>query len=723
MYKNILVFLLGILSYARVIGQCNCLSTEPINSGLIACYPFNGNANDQTSNGNHGVVNGAVLTTDRFGTPNSAYYFDGINDGIDVTRSQTLEPTSAMSACAWVYKEFSNNAWTPILSKRYSIPDPYNSYSMDGGDGIGQKWMVNVCRGTVGSQKSVFSKTSRPYNQWEFVVMVYNGSSLKMYINGKEENSLNVSGNIGYSNMGFYIGKNTVYDQFFKGKIDDVRLYNRALSSCEIRYLYNNCTGQIDAVNLIQDTLKTICANDSVQLLGQNAISYTWSPSISLSNPNIPNPIAFPKVTTLYRLVAGDSACTFEDEIWVVVKNKKLIIKREETICANDSVMLQVSGGQGYIWSYSNTLSDITIANPYANPKINTTYYLTANVDGCMVKDSVKVTIANNITAQAGSDTSLCKGSALQLNATGGSRFAWSPNIEINDTTINNPTITATQSRWYKVQSTSGTCEAKDSLFVTVNDNPTIHANDTIVCGLNNVFTPIINATAADNYLWQPSTYLSSANLKYPQISPKSSIAYIIKANNSTTGCSALDTMFVLLGNPVADFTTPVPIVIIPETVSLTNSSNPNNLNYAWYLDETYFANTKHSQVNVNEEKSYHIKLVVTDSLGCMDSTTKLVEGKSNAKIFIPNVFTPNGDNANDVFSISFVPGLYLNFEGSIWNRWGQQITTFDALKGNWWDGTFEGKFCPDGVYFYIINTTNINNESKTYWGTLTLIR
>jgi len=75
-----------------------------INDGLVAYYPFNGNVNDESGNGNNGIVYGATLTNDRLGNPNSAYSFDGINDYISVPDSYSLRsPTEAVSISAWIY--------------------------------------------------------------------------------------------------------------------------------------------------------------------------------------------------------------------------------------------------------------------------------------------------------------------------------------------------------------------------------------------------------------------------------------------------------------------------------------------------------------------------------------------------------------------------------------------------------------------------------------------
>ena len=69
-------------------------SFADLSDGLVAYYPFNGNADDESGNGNHGTVNGATLTIDRFGNENSAYSFDGIDDYIDIPYCECQQPTT-----------------------------------------------------------------------------------------------------------------------------------------------------------------------------------------------------------------------------------------------------------------------------------------------------------------------------------------------------------------------------------------------------------------------------------------------------------------------------------------------------------------------------------------------------------------------------------------------------------------------------------------------------
>ena len=105
-----------------------------LNDGLVAYYPFNGNANDVTSNANNGVVYGATLTSDRFGNPNSAYHFNGTSDYIMVEDSPSLRPQE-VTVAAWANPEITYNLpWLQILTKRINLQSfPYNSYLLAAG--------------------------------------------------------------------------------------------------------------------------------------------------------------------------------------------------------------------------------------------------------------------------------------------------------------------------------------------------------------------------------------------------------------------------------------------------------------------------------------------------------------------------------------------------------------------------------------------------------------
>lgn len=212
--------------------------------GLLAYWPFNGNANDESGNGNNGSVIGPSLTTDRFGISNRAYSFDGINDYIDI--GNNVKPDFPMSVSAWVYNTdinpgsfgqgtiFRNDFWDHT-SSYYGVNIKNWSGSLlaqIGNGGIAAPWS----RFDVVTNDVVFSE-----NDWFNVVVVFiSPQTMNLYVNGEEAEASSGSGTASsraYSGANGAIGFSR--DQQFAGKIDDIRVYERSLSEEEIQALYH----------------------------------------------------------------------------------------------------------------------------------------------------------------------------------------------------------------------------------------------------------------------------------------------------------------------------------------------------------------------------------------------------------------------------------------------------------------------------------------------------
>ena len=114
------------------------------------------------------------------------------------------------------------------------------------------------------------------------------------------------------------------------------------------------------------------------------------------------------------------------------------------------------------------------------------------------------------------------------------------------------------------------------------------------------------------------------------------------------------------------------------------------------------------------------VKLIAYTINGCSDTITKCLNIISETSILIPNVFTPNGDNKNDVFKINSTGLKSLNC--SIFNRWGLQIYEWEGING-YWDGTIKSGMAPDGTYYFIVNYTDQKGITKTEKGFLTLFQ
>lgn len=247
-----------------------------LQNGLIGYYPFNGNANDNSLYGMNGTVNGATLTSDRFGNTNGAYTFDGINDYISLPTTKLID-LNKYSYSIWVKLGEIPTFNAGVI---YCIGGASN---YNAGDGWGQAVSIqNNSKLFAGSynygsnpvQSYVYS-ANVSINQWMHVVVTRDTVSLKMYLNGSliSENTTNVTNNqnahYGLASLkNAFLGKLCYEDNyFFKGIIDDARFYNRPINQNEVNALYNeNICYQTVSVT---DTL-IINAN----LSGFNPISY-----------------------------------------------------------------------------------------------------------------------------------------------------------------------------------------------------------------------------------------------------------------------------------------------------------------------------------------------------------------------------------------------------------------------------------------------------------------
>ncbi len=208
---------------------------------LIAYYPFNGNADDQSGNGLDGEVLGPVLGEDRFGNENSAYVFDGIDDFIRVADNNLLDITDSITMAAWFNTETVpiDKLSKGILGKREDsgiYEETVYELALTKQSGEAMKAFGNW---NQGSGHAVKTNTTINTYQWYHLVFTYDGSISKIYLDGLLENSKATSGSIHTSSKPLTIGHHRVKSQrYFKGLIDDVMIFNRAISEEEVQQLY-----------------------------------------------------------------------------------------------------------------------------------------------------------------------------------------------------------------------------------------------------------------------------------------------------------------------------------------------------------------------------------------------------------------------------------------------------------------------------------------------------
>jgi hypothetical protein len=204
---------------------------DDLTDGLVAYYPFNGDASDVSANGNNGIVHGANLVADRFGTPNRAYSFSGAGDYIDCGNSSILN-LSTFSISYWVKSAHApgTGAVSNIISKGDNFTSTWDNTD-NPNPGItffdGTNWHS-------ATPTSVFSA-----NKWYHIVATYNKDTLTVYVNGVSNNTVFASQDPLTNTDRLCIGADSTFSGFFGGFIDDLRIYDRALAPSEITKLYN----------------------------------------------------------------------------------------------------------------------------------------------------------------------------------------------------------------------------------------------------------------------------------------------------------------------------------------------------------------------------------------------------------------------------------------------------------------------------------------------------
>jgi gliding motility-associated-like protein len=188
----------------------------------------------------------------------------------------------------------------------------------------------------------------------------------------------------------------------------------------------------------------TICAGDPIQLkLKSDGFTYAWT-NISTENAALPNPNTAPVSTTIYEVTAFIGGCSAKDQVRVTTVPYPIVNAGVDTVICNSNAA-QLSGitnGSSVVWSPAATLIGGTTLDPVARPKQTTSYILTAfDTKGCPKpsRDTVLVTVLPTIKPFAGRDTSVVIGQPLQLNATGGVSYSWSPSIALSATDTNDP--------------------------------------------------------------------------------------------------------------------------------------------------------------------------------------------------------------------------------------------------------------------------------------------
>ena len=405
----------------------------------------------------------------------------------------------------------------------------------------------------------------------------------------------------------------------------------------------------------------TICRGFTSQLMASGGTSYTWSPSSSITNPNVSNPIASPSTTTSYSVIIENNSLSpscFDTINAIVVVNPKIITAFSYSVgsCSNDVQFTDSSFTNPVVWEwdFGNTYTS-TLQNPlhyYGSPNTYTVQLISTNNFGCKDTASKVITLQPFSPISVNASILKCEEDTVQLMATGGLSYFWQPSQTLSSSTINNPLASPSVTTIYTVT------------IATLNGLDTCRS-------------------------------LLTTTVTVPAFSYNTSLMTV----NPSTIVLGQTSQVSLNGLPINNTITVIPNAQVNYTGNNTFEVTPSKSGeYAIYSVDQYNC-------------SHYLKTIYV---------VVLVNECNEGVVYLPTGFTPNDDGINDVLYIrsNFVTNIYL----TIYDRWGEKIfETTDITKG--WNGIFKDKPLDQGVYGYYMTFTCNNGEESFKKGNITLMR
>lgn len=494
-------------------------------------------------------------------------------------------------------------------------------------------------------------------------------------------------------------------------------------------YIYPTLTGAMAAPDG--------CEGNPVQFYDQSTTTYgtinSWHWSFgdggvsTAQNPS--HSYADTGTYTVQFIVGTNMGCvdTVTETVVIYPSPSTNATPNDTIICSLDNIQLNASGTGNFNWQPNYGLSNNNISNPLASPDVTTTYTVTvSNQYGCYSQDSVKVTVFDSVSVFAGNDTTICPGGAVQLNATGGQVFLWSPANGLNNPNIHNPIATPSSTTTYVLTSSIGSCTGSDAVTIFVKPVPHVTAGaDQTICQGSSVQ---ISASGLTSYSWSPAASLSDPNISDPIASPITTTTYYVTgADSNACPILVLDSLVVNVLQEPAITIHPDTSIILGTCVDLYVTGGAT---FQWMpgtgLDD---ATSSNPVACPTDSTVYHV--FITTAQGCTYEDSVIVGIRLDPIVIFPTAFSPDGNGKNDIFR-PVILGLAHLDDFRVFNRWGELVferTGLDVAGGplapsDSWDGTFKGKDQPVGVYAYELKgTATATGKSIERKGTVTLVR
>lgn len=500
----------------------------------------------------------------------------------------------------------------------------------------------------------------------------------------------------------------------------------------------NGCTGTGPAVTLVTNApLAATITNVQPLCNGDDNGSFTVTTTGGVAPYTFTiDGGASQTLTTLPGIGAGphliritDNVGCIKDTIVTLAEPTLLSASASSTPsgCGGTDGTITVTGTGGtapYLYSIDNGgyyQSNATIQAPAVGPYPD---IRVKDANGCIANASTTVILIDNMFLDAGPADTICAEQSLVLSPSTNpetNSFSWTPNSDINNDTLKNPTVTPLQTVTYVLYARWAACSRTDSVTITVLRKPVPDAGPDVTICYNDSTLLTGNATNLSgtvNFVWSPASLVNDDSSAVTIAKPDSTQLYILTVTDNY-GCnfSVKDSVLITMRPPVPAFAgnDTMATLNMPHQLTATGGTQ-----YVWSPTgplSSPFSPTP--LATITEDTKFTV--VVTDIAGCVGYDTVFLKAYEGPAYYLPNAFTPNGDGLNDIFRAVPV-GIAKTEWFRIFNRYGDLVfETNQWLKG--WDGNYRGKKQPAGVYVWIIKGTDKFGMPVNMKGTVMLIQ
>jgi gliding motility-associated-like protein len=441
----------------------------------------------------------------------------------------------------------------------------------------------------------------------------------------------------------------------------------------------------------------SICVGDSVTLVASGGDLYSWNTFDTTAIITV--------FTSGIYTVNVTNVCGSQTASQSVIANSSPIVSINSSgtsFCSGDSLLLWATGSGSFVWS-GGAITDSVFITSAGN------YFVTSTSSCGLATDTILVSelsLPNALIVPSGS-TTICSGSTIVLDGFGGTSYLWFPSGATSDSTL------VSSAGTYTLSATNSCGTDTATISITTLDIPTAAispSGSTTIC-LGDILT--LNASGSTSYLWSNGTTGNSLSVT------SQGLYYVIASNICGSDTATIN---VVVDSVNALFSGNTLIGTYPLVVDFTNISSSTAITYSWSFGDGNSSSTFSPSNTFQTPGTYLVTLFVTNANGCTDSyAIQIIVLENPSELIIPNVFTPNNDNNNDLFVVRS-SGLK-EFNCVIYDRWGLEMIEL-ASESMGWDGrTAAGVNVSDGTYYYIIKAQGLDGKGYNETGFVLLTR